>query len=136
FLAQTWIKQHWMQFLVYTAILVITDSILDPGAVARGLWKYSDGGIWFNVPLQNFMGWIISGTLVYFILKLILKPISASSSEAISKHLWIGAISLLVSIFLWTGVNAGYQLWLPAIIGFIFGSIILVGICKRNAETS
>lgn len=135
-LVQTWIKQYWGQFLAYIGILVITDSILDPGAVARGLWKYTDGGIWFNVPLQNFMGWIFSGTIAYFILKLILKPISVSSSEAISKYRWVGAISLLVSIFLWTGVNAGYQLWMPAIIGFIFGSIILVGICKKNAETS
>lgn len=135
-LAQTWFKHPWARFLAYLGILVGTDIILDPGAVARGLWEYTNGGLWYDVPLQNFIGWIISGTIAYLILKLILKPVIANASLAISKHLWIGSLSLLVSIFLWTGVNAGYELWLPAIIGVIFGYIIIQALLKIYATPS
>ncbi|CAM4350724.1 carotenoid biosynthesis protein [Gillisia hiemivivida] len=135
-LAQTWFKHHWARFLAYLGILVGTDVILDPGAVARGLWKYTNGGLWFDVPLQNFIGWIISGTIAYFILKLVLKPAIVNGSVAISKYLWIGSLSLLLSIFLWTGVDAGYELWLPTIVGIILGNIIIQALFKIYTTTS
>ncbi len=135
-LAHTWFKHRWARFLAYLGILVGTDIILDPGAVARGLWEYTNGGLWFDVPLQNFIGWIISGTIAYLILKLVLKPVIVNGSVAVSKHLWIGSLSLLLSIFLWTGVDAGYELWLPAIVGIIFGNIIIQALFKISATTS
>jgi putative membrane protein len=159
-LAQNWFQQNWSQFFAYLGLLIGTDIILDPGAVARGLWKYSEGGLWFEVPLQNFMGWIISGTIAYVILKLIFKKsciprqaedcsinsvvardeaISETQGEQIAalplamtdfgtKYLWIGSLSLVLSIFLWSGVNAGYELCLPAILGIILGNILIFGL--------
>ncbi|MFT7328250.1 MAG: putative membrane protein [Crocinitomicaceae bacterium] len=123
-LAQIWFKKNWARFLVYLGILLAADIILDPGAVARGLWEYTNGGLWFDVPLQNFLGWIISGTIAYTILRFILKNKKIQNRNIV----WIGSLSLLLSIFLWTGVNAGYNLWLPAIIGVIFGKILLLGL--------
>ncbi|TXD81584.1 carotenoid biosynthesis protein [Subsaximicrobium wynnwilliamsii] len=135
-LAQTWFEHHWARYLAYLGILVGTDMILDPGAVARGLWEYTNGGLWFDVPLQNFIGWMISGTIAYLILKLVLKPVIVKGSVALSKHLWIGTLSLLVSIFLWTGVDAGYGLWAPMIVGIIIGTIIIKALFKTYATTS
>lgn len=123
-LAQNWFKQNWSQFLAYIGILVGSDIILDPGAVARGLWKYTNGGLWFDVPLQNFVGWVISGTIAYVILCLVLRNREMKNT----KYIWIGSLSLLLSIFLWTGVNAGYQLWLPAVIGIVFGKVLVFGL--------
>ncbi len=132
-LAQTWLKQHWSRFLVYLGILVGSDIILDPGAVARGLWKYTNGGLWFDVPLQNFVGWIISGTIAYVILRLLLKNSHSNILKNVRmKYIWLGSMSLLLSIFLWTGVNAGYELWLPAIIGIIFGKILILGLFENK----
>lgn len=124
FLAQTWFKQHWTRFLAYLGILVGSDIILDPGAVARGLWKYTNGGLWFDVPLQNFIGWVISGTIAYVILRFILRNKKITNT----KYIWIGSLSLLLSVFLWSGVNAGYELWLPAILGIILGKILILGL--------
>jgi putative membrane protein len=36
---------------------------LDPGAVAVGFWAYADGGVYYGVPLSNFAGWVLSGTV-------------------------------------------------------------------------
>lgn len=142
-LAQTWFRQHGSRFLVYLGILVGSDIILDPGAVARGLWKYTNGGLWFDVPLQNFVGWIISGTIAYVILRLILKTgspvkLRMTGGDSVTpdviqkienrKYIWIGSLSLLLSIFLWSGVNAGYGLLLPSILGIILGKIFILGL--------
>lgn len=123
-LAQTWFRQHWSRFLVYLGILVGSDIVLDPGAVARGLWEYTNGGLWFDVPIQNFIGWVISGTIAYVILRLILKHREIQNT----KYIWIGSLSLLLSIYLWSGVNAAYELWLPAILGIILGKILILGL--------
>jgi len=123
-LAQHWFSQYWSRFLVYIGILVGSDIVLDPGAVARGLWKYTNGGLWFDVPLQNFFGWIISGSIAYFILQLMLKNSKVKNIRII----WIGSLSLVLSIFLWSGVNIGYKLWLPAICGIILGIILVLGL--------
>jgi len=123
-MARLWFKQSRSRFLIYIGILIAADSVLDPGAVARGLWEYTNGGLWFDVPLQNFVGWIISGTIAYIILKLILKNREIKNTQ----YNWIGSLSLLLSIFLWTGVNIGYQLWLPAVIGITLGIIIVIGL--------
>lgn len=127
-LAHNWFKQNWTRFIIYLGILIGSDIILDPGAVARGLWKYTNGGLWFDVPLQNFVGWIISGSIAYALLTLILKNREIKNSNII----WIGSLSLLLSLFLWSGVNAGYGLWLPAIMGIILGKILLFGLIKEK----
>lgn len=131
-MARTWFKKSWTQFLAYIGILVASDIILDPGAVARGLWSYTNGGLWFDVPLQNFVGWVISGTIAYNILKVILKGKKMKNE----KYVWIGSLSLVVSIFLWSGVNAGYELWLPAMMGIILGKILILGLFNsiRNSK--
>ncbi|MCI5051383.1 MAG: carotenoid biosynthesis protein [Candidatus Pacebacteria bacterium] len=131
-LAKIWFKRNWSQYLVYLGILVGTDVILDPGAVARGLWKYTNGGLWFDVPLQNFFGWVISGTIAYVLLRFITK-----NKEGVNqKYIWISSLSLLLSIFLWTGVNAGYGLWLPAILGIVLGKILLLGLFDAGKKLS
>lgn len=138
-LAQTWFKQNWAKFLVYLGILVGSDIVLDPGAIARGLWKYTNGGLWFDVPLQNFMGWVISGTIAYVILRLITKNhsiILTNSRIDIMKYIWIGSLSLLLSLFLWSGVNVGYGLWLPAVIGIVFGKILIFGLLTGKEKPS
>jgi len=123
-LAQKWFNKDWARFLSFLGILVGTDIVLDPGAVARGLWKYSNGGLWFDVPLQNFVGWIISGTIAYVILQLVLKNRKIKNTS----YMWIGSLSLLLSIFLWAGVDSGYRLLLPAVLGIMLGSILLLGL--------
>lgn len=131
-LAQSWFKKKWTQFLVYIGILVSSDLVLDPGAVARGLWEYPHGGVWFNVPLQNFFGWIISGSFAYLLIKIILK----NKKSTHQKYIWITSLSLIFSLFLWAGVNLVYGLWIPALVGIILGNIFIFGLNTSIQKTS
>ena len=48
------------KILATAGFVLVVDLILDPAAVALGLWKYSSG-VYYGVPVSNFMGWILSG---------------------------------------------------------------------------
>ena len=43
--------------------VVAMDAVLDPGAVALGFWGYDGGGIFYDVPLSNYAGWVLSATV-------------------------------------------------------------------------
>jgi putative membrane protein len=47
--------------VVVTAVLGM-DLVLDPAAVALGFWTYG-GGLYYDVPLSNFVGWIVSAAI-------------------------------------------------------------------------
>lgn len=45
--------------------LVSADLFLDPLAVTVDAWTWRDGGIYFEIPITNFIGWFIVGLLIY-----------------------------------------------------------------------
>ena len=53
--------------LVAGALMMLLDVVIDPAAVRGGRWflghifYYPEGGIYFGVPLSNFMGWLLVG---------------------------------------------------------------------------
>jgi putative membrane protein len=43
--------------------LVAWDLGLDPLMVDRGVWRFEQG-VWFGVPLSNFLGWLLAGAVL------------------------------------------------------------------------
>jgi bisanhydrobacterioruberin hydratase len=93
-------------------LLLLADLCLDPGAVAQGFWRYEAGGAYYGVPLSNFVGWVLSGTLGGFLM-LSATRMTGSGVPTLS-HL---PVSGLLSLSFWTSVNAFMGLWIPALIG-------------------
>lgn len=54
-----------VRFPTVLAVVLLLDLILDPGAVAVGFWEYANPGrtAYYDVPLQNFLGWLLSGSV-------------------------------------------------------------------------
>jgi lycopene beta-cyclase len=48
--------------------LVVWDLGLDPLMVQQGFWSFNPKGIYFGVPLSNFLGWYISGFILVYLL--------------------------------------------------------------------
>ena len=38
---------------------MLFDLLLDPMAIRLGWWKWEEKGLWFGVPLTNYIGWAI-----------------------------------------------------------------------------
>jgi lycopene beta-cyclase len=48
--------------------LVAWDLGLDPLMVAKGFWAFSADGLYYGVPLSNFVGWYVSGFVLVWVL--------------------------------------------------------------------
>ncbi len=67
-------------------LLVLSDMVIDPFAVRAGFWRYLPEGIFFGVPLSNFAGWVLSGTLGLGLIALIAHPTRTPTSREL---LWM-----------------------------------------------
>jgi bisanhydrobacterioruberin hydratase len=104
-----------LKLVIMSALLVlVSDLILDPAAVSLNFWVYDYSSIFYGVPLQNFLGWILTGILAA-ILGLILfkKDLNIYKPPAM-----VSSLFLIISF--WTAVCLYRQLWVPGIIGVIF----------------
>ena len=43
------------------------DMVMDPGMAAGGNWVWEHGGAYFGVPRHNYLGWLLTTFLVYWI---------------------------------------------------------------------
>ena len=119
-------KNKIYRFILPVLILVMFDLVLDPASVAVGMWKYSDIGLYYGVPLQNFIGWIISGFIGSIIGYWLF-------NKKENKNILLLSYSFLFSIVFWTLVSGFKGLWVPMTIG-IWMLIIYAVIHYKNAE--
>jgi putative membrane protein len=68
--------------LAALAALVMTawDVVMDPGMAAAGNWIWEKGGVWFGVPRQNYLGWLLTTFLVYWIMGWLSRQASRETS--------------------------------------------------------
>ena len=52
-------------------LMVLLDLILDPIAVDEKRWSWKKSGVYYGVPLLNFVGWLFTTFLILFIFQLI-----------------------------------------------------------------
>jgi putative membrane protein len=50
--------------MLMTAWDLTMDPLMSHGTT--GAWRWLDGGPWFGVPLQNFAGWMVANTVLFF----------------------------------------------------------------------
>jgi uncharacterized membrane protein len=85
--------------LIATFIMVIWDLCIDPTAsTIAGLWVWPEGGSYFGVPLQNYLGWFL---VVYIFLQIfalyIAKYDSYDPNKSVifaSQSFWLEAVAI------------------------------------------
>jgi len=67
--ALAWRGARWSRLLakalLLSVVLASADLYLDPLAVSLGAWRWEGGGIYFGVPLSNFLGWFATACAIY-----------------------------------------------------------------------
>jgi bisanhydrobacterioruberin hydratase len=99
-------------------LLVLTDMVLDPGAVALDFWRWAESGVFYRVPFTNFLGWFLSGAIGSAITYFFLKKIDIKNLP------YQLSISLFLILIFWTSAVTSLQLWGAAMIGL--GLILLL----------
>lgn len=98
--------------LFSTLLLVTFDLVLDPGAVLLGFWQYPAGGVFYDVPLSNFLGWIFSGMIG----SVIMEAAISYFKPLLPPPVQIGSSAFFI-MFFWTAFAAFGGLAVPAAIG-------------------
>ncbi|HSO25767.1 MAG TPA: bisanhydrobacterioruberin hydratase CruF [Methanobacteriaceae archaeon] len=120
--------ETWQILIVSTILVLLTDIVLDPAAVALKFWIWEDYGAFYGVPLMNFTGWVLSGFLASLISILILKLMKIRITDSKPPAL---VSSLFLIMAFWTAVNLYLQLIIPALVGMAMIIFILYVSKKR-----
>lgn len=103
---------------VAIALVVGIDVVLDPAAVALGFWAFSPPGAFYGVPISNYLGWALSGTVAVVLIDL------AFDRAALLDRVHGCAFVLddMVSfVFLWGTINLLYGNFLAVATAIAFG---------------
>ncbi|OLZ40237.1 carotene biosynthesis protein [Natrinema saccharevitans] len=103
------------------AAVVAVDLVLDPAAVAIGFWSYVPPGGYYGVPLSNYRGWLLSGTVAVVLVEIAfdrralverVRACEFALDDLVSFVLLWGSINLLYGNWLATGVAGAFCLGL------------------------
>lgn len=88
---------------------VCIDLVLDPAAVELGFWNWETPGLFYEVPLINFAGWLLTG----FVGGVILHTIWGTSIPP--KAFACSGVTIL---WFWTWINVFQMHIIPSVLGF------------------
>jgi putative membrane protein len=113
---RAWEKNMGLQ-IFYSALAVTAyDLSLDPRMVLDGYWVWHGGGVYFGIPLSNFVGWFLTASVI-FILWQKLDRAPSSQPDSPSPKL---TLPIFIYVVLWLGETvANVFFWSGAIIGVI-----------------
>jgi isopentenyl-diphosphate delta-isomerase len=109
------------RIIVTAMIATAIDLVLDPGAVKLGFWQYEGQGSFYAVPLSNFGGWLITGSIAAVMLEIFLhyrKPLLPTPVQLTS--------SALLTVFFWTAIAVFDAMFWPAVIGTLILGLAMV----------
>lgn len=116
-----------LRIILPVVVLVIFDLLLDPVAVNLGMWSYLHGGAYYNVPVQNFLGWAFSGLIGSLICFVVLNKYPQNKI----RHL---GYSFFINIVFWSIVALGLRLNIPFIFGLLLIACFIVVYYKNNEK--
>jgi len=110
-LAQRFTRRPPYVIVLGALLLVASDLVLDPCAVEIGLWVWASPGIYYGVPISNFVGWALVGLFTSSVMHYL-----ASNHEKRALH---GGtiIGIFLTISFWTGFSIYSGLLIPGALG-------------------
>jgi bisanhydrobacterioruberin hydratase len=104
-------------------LLVLYDLILDPIAVGTKMWKYNSIGWYYSVPWSNYAGWLLSGALGLWLLRLLKIQLGTT-----------GSLTYWIHITFWTGCAIWLGYWIPVGIGIAL-LVAMISYSPRQQKT-
>lgn len=103
-----------VRYPVVVGLVVTLDLILDPGAVSLGFWAWDDPGIYYDVPIMNFLGWVLSGSVAVGLIHLSFDHADIKQRLSDCEFLLDDLINFVI---FWGLVNVYFYNVIPAALG-------------------
>lgn len=97
--------------ILTTILLVLADLVLDPGAVKTGMWTFKEQGLYYGVPLTNYLGWVFSGLIFATLCNFLFKKVEFKNPNLIFTY--------KATVYYWAIVCLFSGLIIPCILGLI-----------------
>lgn len=106
------------RLILTTVLMVFTGLVFSPALFKLRLWETKTGGLFYGVPLTNFLILAVVGLVGgWLLLRLWGKDSPVKPSVAYSG---------LAMLLFWSGVNIGVEQWVPVGTGLFASLIVLV----------
>ena len=102
--------------------VVTMDVVLDPAAVSLGFWSFDGGGVFYGVPLSNYVGWVVSAVVAVGVLDASLDQSALIDRLRRCEFMLDDMVSF---VLLWGSINAWFGNWLAVVAAAAFGLGIL-----------
>lgn len=119
-------KRRYLQVGAGVLFLLIADLVIDPAAVYAGFWVWREPGLYYGIPLSNFLGWAFTGTLYL----LLFRALAGRGQRDPGCPPPALASSLFLIVCLWTGFLIRASLLIPAVIGVGFAVYLAFFLAK------
>jgi uncharacterized membrane protein len=127
------VRTSWAPLLLTATFLTFIDVVIDPVALRGDRWflgqiyGYPDPGVYFGIPLMNFVGWAVVGLIAlsaYFVIDRRLPPLPLEDAESamttyilLGCTLYYGVLLFNLTITFWIGESllglVGVMIYLP-----------------------
>lgn len=86
-----------------SAALCAWDVFLDPRMVRDGYWEWANGGRYEGVPASNYLGWLLTGTILFSAWSALdaETPAGKDDDGALALYLWTCAGETLANAVVW-----------------------------------
>jgi len=104
------VEKRWERVVVGSLFMVLWDVSLDPAmSFAFPFWTYPDGGFFFNMPAQNWLGWFIVSLVILGGYEILAGGLPKPSRWAPHVFFWNAFFPLMISLLygLYVAVLAG-----------------------------
>ncbi|ELY51984.1 bisanhydrobacterioruberin hydratase [Natronorubrum bangense] len=112
-----WSENPLIRVLSAIVAVVAIDLVLDPAAVAIGFWEFNPAGVYYGVPVSNYVGWVISGTVAVVLVDLAFDRESLLERVRECEFILDDLVSF---VLLWGAINVLYSNWLAAGVAGLF----------------
>jgi putative membrane protein len=66
-------------------VMTMWDTVMDPAMASRGAWVWEQGGPYFGVPFQNYLGWLVTTFTVYLLAGMLMRAARAPAAGPVSR---------------------------------------------------
>lgn len=73
------------RIVVASFAMTAWDTVMDPGMARAGVWTWEQGGAYFGVPLQNYVGWLATTSAVYLLAELVFRQLPSRAKPRLPR---------------------------------------------------
>ena len=122
-------QRRYLRIIAIIASVVAMDLVLDPAAVALGFWSYAGEAAYYDVPLSNYAGWVLSATVAVLAVEFAFDDSKVQQRIETTPYVLDDLVSFVI---IWGLINGWFQHWIPVVVAGVFALAIIVGLIRRH----